>query len=294
LHWVEDDTNADESLDRNYLRRRVVPLLRARWPGIATAVGRSARHAAQAQRLLDELARRDVERAADGDRLAASALRGLTLERRRNALRFWISRAGFPAPDTRRLDEICGPLLQARADANPSVTWANVVLRRERGRLSLAAADRASVGEGARGAAGAVSRAGLRDGLHGVPRGEVIGALAWNWTEQPTCELPNGGQLELREHSHGPVDLDALATSLIVRTRVGGERLKPRTGGPTRALKSLLQEAHVPLGERACLPLLFSREQLVAVGDLWVDESVQAGPQARRRGRLVWRRRGQG
>ncbi|HVS76154.1 MAG TPA: tRNA lysidine(34) synthetase TilS, partial [Steroidobacteraceae bacterium] len=32
LAWVEDDTNADERFDRNYLRRRVLPAVRQRWP----------------------------------------------------------------------------------------------------------------------------------------------------------------------------------------------------------------------------------------------------------------------
>ena len=40
LQWVEDDTNVDDSLDRNYLRLRVLPLIRDRWPGSATAVSR--------------------------------------------------------------------------------------------------------------------------------------------------------------------------------------------------------------------------------------------------------------
>ncbi|HEY8508783.1 MAG TPA: tRNA lysidine(34) synthetase TilS, partial [Steroidobacteraceae bacterium] len=70
LEWVEDETNADERFDRNYLRRRVLPLLRERWPGAAAAVSRSARHAAEAQRLLEALARADVEAASDGPALS--------------------------------------------------------------------------------------------------------------------------------------------------------------------------------------------------------------------------------
>ena len=63
LTWVEDDTNLDERFDRNYLRRRVLPAVRQRWPGGGRAVARSARHAAEAQRLLVALARADLERA---------------------------------------------------------------------------------------------------------------------------------------------------------------------------------------------------------------------------------------
>ena len=123
LSWIDDDSNADERLDRNYLRLRVLPLIRERWPGAPTAVSRSARHAAEAQGLLDLLARGDVERACYGELLSVKALRALPPDRRHNALRFWITRAGYLAPDTRRLVEIGGALLDARPDANPFVEW---------------------------------------------------------------------------------------------------------------------------------------------------------------------------
>jgi tRNA(Ile)-lysidine synthase len=293
LTWVEDSTNADESLDRNYLRRRVLPLLRARWPGVASSVGRSARHAAQAQRLLDEVARRDVERAADGDCLASSLLRGLKPERRRNALRFWIARSGFTVPDTRRLDEICGPLLGARPDANPRVTWGDVFVQRERGRLSIARGERRP---SARGERGPIARGERRSSTAverraAAPGGSAEPELVWKWTAQASCPLPGeGGQLELRQDTRGPLDLDALPRELTIRTRAGGERLRPRRGGPTRALKSLLQEAQVPPGERMRLPLVCSGARVLAVADLWLDESIQAAPGARRRGRFRWRR----
>ena len=92
----------DGAFDRNYLRLRVLPLIRDRWPGLATAVARSARHAAEAQSLLDTLARADTERASYGESLSIKSLRALPSDRRRNALRFWITRAGYLAPDTKR------------------------------------------------------------------------------------------------------------------------------------------------------------------------------------------------
>ncbi|EEG86598.1 hypothetical protein PROPEN_00887 [Proteus penneri ATCC 35198] len=32
LDWIEDDSNQDDSYDRNFLRLRVMPLLTQRWP----------------------------------------------------------------------------------------------------------------------------------------------------------------------------------------------------------------------------------------------------------------------
>ncbi|TLY67762.1 MAG: tRNA lysidine(34) synthetase TilS, partial [Gammaproteobacteria bacterium] len=77
LEWIEDPMNSELRLDRNYLRARVLPAIRERWPAAATTVTRTARHAAEAQRLLDELGRADVARAAFGARLSAKVLRAL-------------------------------------------------------------------------------------------------------------------------------------------------------------------------------------------------------------------------
>ena len=263
LPWVEDAMNADERLDRNYLRRRVLPQMRARWPGLATAVARSARHAAQAQRLLAEFGEADLERCADGAALSVAALRTLGIERRTNALRAWIVAQAHPLPDARRLAELAGPLLAARADANPMVAWADVVARRHAGRLSIEARSAAS----------------------------PLAELTWAWRSSRELLLPRAlGRLALISDAHGPIDLGRLPEELIVRWRRGGERLRPREGGPSRALKALLQQARVPPVERAYLPLLYARMRLIAVADRWSDVSIRAQRQSKARGRIVWRR----
>ena len=100
-----------------------------------------------------------------------------------------------------------------------------------------------------------------------------------------------GGRLVLTAaHAVGyRQDLDHDA-QLLVRTRRGGERLRPRAGGPSRTLKSLLQQEAIGLRERALLPLLFAAEQLVAAADLWVDARWQPGADCERRLRLIWHR----
>src|SRR3569833_1416136 len=65
----------------------------------------------------------DVDPARYCESLSAKTLRTLPAERRRNARRFWITRAVYLAPDTRRLEEVAGALLNARPDANPFVQW---------------------------------------------------------------------------------------------------------------------------------------------------------------------------
>src|SRR3954471_2004600 len=43
LEWIEDETNGDESLTRNFLRRRVAPLLQTRFPQWRRSLARAAR-----------------------------------------------------------------------------------------------------------------------------------------------------------------------------------------------------------------------------------------------------------
>jgi tRNA(Ile)-lysidine synthase len=264
LSWVEDDTNADETLDRNYLRRQVLPLIRERWQGVGSAVSRSARHAAEGQRLLDMIARTDVERASSGAALFVPALRALQPDRRRNALRFWIDGAGARAPDTSRLEELAGPVIDARPDSNPQVQWGNVEVRRHADLLAIMICD-------------------------AEPQDAVAPTVEWAWKVAPSLDLSEGGgTLELKPDPHGPIDLDVIPASVTVSRRRGGERLRPRRGGPRRSLKSLLQESHLPIAQRGRLPLLFSGATLLAVGSLWVDESIQATPGTLHRGRLIY------
>lgn len=44
LEWIEDESNTDESLSRNFIRRRVAPLLDERFPAWKAALARAARH----------------------------------------------------------------------------------------------------------------------------------------------------------------------------------------------------------------------------------------------------------
>jgi tRNA(Ile)-lysidine synthase len=291
LRWIEDESNQELRLDRNYLRARVLPPIRARWPRAAATVARSARHAAEAQRLLDELGAADAARAACGAMLSARVLRTLSPDRRRNALRFWISAAGHLAPPSSRLEEIAGPLLAARADAQPLVAWEGARVQRQGELLSLLPALAAPPAVRAARSSGAAAR--RRPAGGSTPSAGASAApleeLAWNWRDTNSCSLPEPfGGLVLRRDARGPLDLDALAPTLTVRARRGGERLRPVRGGPRRTLKGLLQEARVPVHQRAYLPLIFAGEHLIAAADLWLDESVQAREGSTRRGRLVW------
>lgn len=264
LKWSEDVSNLDERFDRNYLRRQVLPRLRARWPAAAAMASRSASHLAEAQALLESLARRGAALAADGVALRVSVLRGMPLPERNNVLRCWIAARGLSLPDHRRLREIAGPMLAARVDALPRVTWQGGELRRHGDRL-VAALPAATAAPGPIGVGG-----------------------DWDWRKRPWLRLAGGAALGLIADRHGDVDLSSLPCPLRVDFRQGGERLHEAHG--RLPLKDLLQARGIAPWERAAVPLLRDQARIVAVADLWLDAAYRAdGRTGGARGRLRWR-----
>jgi tRNA(Ile)-lysidine synthase len=264
LAFSEDPSNADERFDRNYLRRQVLPRVRLRWPAAAVAGGRAAAHLAEAQALLDAAARHAVAAAADGAALRASRLRLLPAAERRNALRYWLGERGLPLPDHRRLREMSGPLLAARADSAPLVRWQGGELRRFGDRLLAQALP-----------------------AHTVPA-RLPRAGSWNWRRQSWLPLGPRGRLGMIADRHGDVDLASLPCPLRIRFRRGGERL--RTPHGSVPLKDLLQQRGIAPWQRTQVPLLYARSHIVAVADLWLDTAYRAGAHSSgARGRLRWR-----
>jgi tRNA(Ile)-lysidine synthase len=263
LRWVEDPSNADTRYSRNFVRQRLMPMIREHWPGADKALARSAMHLGEAASLLNERAEHDLAGLADGAGLSVSGLRALPMARRRNALRSYIARAGVEMPETSRLKEMSGPLLDARADAQPEVRWADARLVRSGGRLELKKS-------------------------HEVAS-EFI-AKSWCWHDDRRLILHNASALELVDDEAGPIDLALLPSTLELRSRSGGERLRLSKTARTQTLKAILQSAKIPVSERARLPLLFVGDRLIAVADRWIDASIAATVKSRRRARLLWTR----
>ena len=110
IDWVEDPTNADEQFTRNRIRARLLPALQAAFPQFRRTFARTARHAAQAQELLLELAIQDL--ALIGTPPAIKAVQALSTPRQANVLRHWLLRAHRATPSAAQLDQL---LLQIAA-----------------------------------------------------------------------------------------------------------------------------------------------------------------------------------
>ena len=61
LVWIEDPSNADTSLDRNYLRMEILPRIMRRWPEAEASIAQSATWARAAADFIDDEAERRSE-----------------------------------------------------------------------------------------------------------------------------------------------------------------------------------------------------------------------------------------
>ncbi|MBN7796768.1 tRNA lysidine(34) synthetase TilS [Parahaliea mediterranea] len=246
LRHVEDPSNADTDLDRNFLRSQVLPLLAGRWPGYRDTVSRAAAHLREASAQLRALTPEvPARRNAMGDRgLDLATLLALPPALAGRVLRDWLAELGAAmAPDQAALMEFLRQLAQAGEGGCP---------RFDAGGLSLQR---------------------YRDGVYVLPefadRAPPAGLVL---VPGETLAVAGAGALGLVPSSGVGLDLGP-GEALSVRWRAGGERCRPlgRTG--SRGLKKLLQEAGVPPWWRDRVPLLYLGGELLAVGDLWLCES---------------------
>ncbi|WP_250463753.1 tRNA lysidine(34) synthetase TilS [Microbulbifer litoralis] len=255
LAWVEDESNRDQRIERNYLRASVLPLLRQRWP-LRQRVVRAADNLREAAALLRDLAETDLaacdrRRERFGESIDLARLRQLPGRRRKNLLRGWLAEQGGSAPEARHLREALEQVAGAAADSAPAVVLGGRVLRRFRDRAYLTPPLPPAPAEGDR-----------------SWRGEVPLDLGGGWLLCPGPGWPPG--------------------DYRVRFRRGGERAHPNGRRHSQTLKKLLQEAGLEPWLRDLVPLVFragAGQAPLAVGDLFVCERGLPGT-------LEWRHAG--
>jgi tRNA(Ile)-lysidine synthase len=89
-------------------------------------------------------------------------------------------------------------------------------------------------------------------------------------------ELPSGALRFLPGIGHG-LSAHAVARSQVtLRSGAGGERLRLASGRPSRPLKKLFQEAHIPHWARNGVPRIWCGERLAAIPGIGIAPEFQA------------------
>ena len=135
LAWIEDESNDDTTLTRNFLRHEVLTVMNQRFPAAEQNLAQASRHFAEATLLLDELAEADWQMAVDDDALHLKRLRTLSVPRIKNLLRFRLRQLAWQAPSSARLDEFVRQLISAAPDRHPELKLGAGSMRVAKGHL---------------------------------------------------------------------------------------------------------------------------------------------------------------
>ncbi|MFO1391917.1 MAG: tRNA lysidine(34) synthetase TilS [Agitococcus sp.] len=246
LNWIEDDSNTNENLNRNYLRHQVIPILQQRWPSVSQQLADTSQRMREADELLQTLAAIDYQQVQDkSDSLNIARLTELSEARRNNVLRYWLQKLGFNLPEYQQLSKIWSEVCLAKEDAQPKYYWPDVEIRRYRQQLF------------------AMQPLQLFDNKT---------EIQWH-NKQQSMVLPTGETLTPQQAQQG-IKADYWQSGQIsIRYRQGGEKIKPVGRQYNHDIKTLLQTEGVPSWQRPRIPLLYINGQLAAVLGYWIDQA---------------------
>ena len=231
LNYIDDPSNQDTAFDRNFLRNKIIPSLKARWPSINKTISRSAMIQAETKQLLEEVAEKDLNSVCSeqNNTLSLSKLSKLSLLRQKLLIRHWISVSGFSAPSEKKLKHIFNDVINAVEDAQPLVEWRGVQIRRYQSQLYI---------------------------MRSLIEHDVKQIIEWNTQESITIESLKITLAALNLDEKEPV---------TIRFRQGGESIYLPERGGHHSIKHILQEAKIPPWLRSRIPLIYKGEKIIKV-----------------------------
>ena len=281
LNWIEDPTNLDVSYDRNFIRKEIVPLLQSRWPEITRQLSTVASLQSNNLQVLEDMAAVDLANLVKPPSyqsicsfynvvsvLSISRLKQLSLARRLNVLRYWIlqtvnnqATAIRVSPTRNLLEEMNRSLINSAQDANPVITFSGFEIRKFHSDLYLLKS-------------ASPSSASLN--AHPCATTDIKHsnfATEMTWKPLSPVFIPAlMVQLKSIDSTGQGLNKNLLNESLTICFRKGGENFHPVGRLHSQRLKKLFQEANVPPWDRDSIPLVYYKDELIAVVGLWIGK----------------------
>jgi len=244
LSWVEDPSNQSNDYDRNFLRNAVVPQLKQRWSAIDKTVARSAKHCADAQVLVDEVADElfgavfnPVDKTLSISRLSEHHSHPQQL-----IVRHWFRHRGLKMPAQAKVERILNEVVAAAGHRDPVLSGQGYSIRRYRDKLYCLT---------------------NLSGTEPQDRVWPAGQASIKITDDRTLScVPSSKGISRERWQDATVE---------VRFRRGGEKIRLPGREGHHSLKNLFQEAGIPPWEREVMPFVYLNDTLAAVGDLWIS-----------------------
>jgi len=235
LKFIEDSSNLDNKYDRNYLRNKVIPLIKKRFPQFATTSVRSVKHIADAYNYQDLINSELYKNVHEG----VSQLNGLKLKKLSdydmgNVIRFWLNEHQMLMPSIKVLGQIISQVKKIDLESRINIKVDEVSIRSYNNSLFL-----------------------MNNSENSFK--SVI------WKDQNSVILSNNKEVLVDKKVGKGLSLDESKKIVIDKPHNMNLKIKIKANQPARSLKYIFQENKIPPWEREIYPCVYDDDKLIAV-----------------------------
>ena len=235
LKFIEDSSNFDNKYDRNYLRNKVIPLIKKRFPQFATTSGRSIKHIADAYNHQDLMHAELYENVLE----SSNQLNGLKLKKLSdydmgNVIRFWLNEHQVFMPSIKVLGQIISQVKKINLESRINIKVDGMSIRSYNNSLFLISNSDNSFDP-------------------------VL------WKDRNRVILSNNREVLIDKKVGKGLSLDESKKILIDKPHNMNLKIKISANQPARSLKYIFQENKIPPWERENYPCVYVEDKLIAV-----------------------------
>jgi len=260
LHWIEDESNLNLDFSRNFLRQKVFPLLKTKWPNVESAMARSAENCASTQNVIESYIEKDFNTCFNKENNTIAISKSIDFAKpiQVEILRYWLSKLNITLPSKVKMQNIQNSFLFTANDKEPHIVFGDYELRRYKDELYA---------------------------MQVLSNHDASQTFVWDFKE--SLNIKNIGKLVINKaKSHG---LKQDLTKVTIKFRQGGERIKLSGRNMHHDLKNLLQKWGVPPWERSRIPLIYCQEKLIGVVGYFTDDDYNISCHLEQSERSPWR-----
>ena len=235
LKFVEDSSNLDNKYDRNYLRNKVLPIVKKRFPQFAATSGRSIKHIADIHNYQNLIHAELYKNVLEG----TNQLNGLKLKKLSdydmgNVIRFWLSEHQVLMPSIKVLRQIISQVKKINLESRINIKVDEMSIRSYNNSLFV-----------------------IKNSEN--PFKSVI------WKDQNRFILSNNRELLVDKKVGNGLLLDRSKKILIDKPLNMSLKIKIKANQPARSLKYIFQEHKIPPWERENYPCVYIEDKVIAV-----------------------------
>ena len=258
LRYIEDPSNLDTYIDRNFVRHEVLPLIRLRWPSVDQTIFRSSDHLKTIQSSLDKGAQVDLKMflclskptlLGDYGCIRIGDLINLDQTRIVDVLRYWIRCEGLTLPSTGKMNELMRQVFGNETMGRGGIRWKEGEFRAYRGFLYL---------------------------LPVQPK--LCNPATQHWQGLDALRIKEVGvALSVRRRRGSGIRVSFIKNSpFILDWQHKARVIRPSRSRHNRTIKNLFQESGIPSWERCRLPYVYLGDDLVCIPGLAVEKAYAA------------------